>query len=318
MAHTKNTNINRLEQLFDLLRRYNLITAFDKAQSLRDEINEVRLNLAIQSLKRNIYIQELPIDTNVNSEQSNYFFSRRDTPFTIVKAISSLFQNQKISFLHQGDRRRVLINEFSNWNNLFAEVSGQPIAAITGNQIPFNFEQELFFSRNQTLQVTVNGLAPLGRIYFHGADVNIDKPINTDNLVKEIESTLPEWTALPLTFLFSSALNVLATNLQGDTDILTPVLDRSLLLTHCATTADYSLTLSDIGRNQEICHQIDVLGMASSYIPQQYTAWMPLPYPHLLQAGSQLKIEARSNGLFAGSPVIANTPVYLIFKGFKI
>lgn len=318
MRQINNGTLTRIEQLQELLKSYYIFNSFDKkkAREILQAINKIRLALVVDADLRNIYYDQIPIRQNASGYQENYFFSRGDTQFTVSRAMASLTSTALISLLHQGLRQNVLTRESTQWQSLF---SGLQNAALALN-FPIDFEQELHFDSNQTLQIGVTGQTGAnGYIFPQGCNLKEDNPPNLKDITEEIEATLPQWQVIPLQYIFTSAVvGTEATDIAGNTDIYSVKSDRSVLITHVSISdADCRISLFDDGRSMQMSDRVEALSIAGLFT-NPYATYFALPYPHLLRRQDRIKMRAIQGSLVTGSTATINTTQTINFKGFAI
>lgn len=313
MNTQQDSTLDRIESLREYLKTYYIFRGFDskKANSILETINEIRLSLAVEAELRQIYWSQIDIRQTAAGYQDNYFFTRGDTDFTVVGGIADLTSTVLISLLHQGARQNVLTRENVKWQALFSDIQR---AAPVGQQLPFDFEQELFFERNQSLQIGVTGETGASkRLFLRGCNLKKDNPSNLRDLTQEIEGSLPQWQVVPLTFLFPVG-SADAIDVSGNQDIYSIKSDRTTLLTHVSTSSQaYHASLFDDGRSQQMSERVDIKGIAGMF-SNSFTTYYPLPYPHLLRKQDRIKLRA---SLLAGVSADAQLE-YLNFWGFTI
>lgn len=313
MNRQQDSTLNRIEALREYLKTYYIFRGFDrhKADEILQTINEIRLSLATEAELRQIYWEQINIRQTAAAYQDNYFFTRGDTDFTVVGGIANLTSTVLISLLHQGARQNVLTRENVQWQALFSDIQQ---AAPVGQQFPFDFEQELLFESNQSLQIGITGETTAGkRLFLRGCNLKNDHPPNLHDLTKEIEDSLPQWQIVPLTFLFPIG-SADAIDVSGNSDIYSIKSDRSVLLTHVSTSAvNFFASLFDDGRSQQMCNRVDIRGIAGAF-NNVYATYYPLPYPHLLRKQDRLKLRASLQAGVSASESLQ----YINFSGFTI
>lgn len=311
-----NSSLTRIQQLRELLKSYYIFESVDanKGRDILARINEIRLALAVEAEMRQVYWAQIRMRQNATGFQENYFFTRGDTEFTINGAIANLTSTVLISLLHQGARQNVLTREATRWQMLF---SAAQIAAPTGQQIPFDFEQDLYFKSNQSLQIGVTGeTSATGFIFPRGCNVKDDNPFDLKALTEEIENSLPQWQIIPLTFLFPAGQNE-AIDVAGNQDIYSIKSDRSVLLTHVsASSVSLKLSIFDDGRSQQLCDRVEGRGVAGMF-SNSFASYYPLPYPHLLRKQDRMKMRALNGSDISGTTT-EDQLQYLTFSGFAI
>jgi hypothetical protein len=296
------------------------------ARNLLDAINETRLQLGVAAELGEIFYDQvdIPAAANANTVQ-NQWYSRNDQSFMIKRGIANLAQSVQVSLLNQGERQKVITREQVAWQQLF---SGTQIGnGLFGQQVPFDLPEALRFRTNQALNIGVQGQTTAGYVFFHG---QTQKANITDATVNGLRSEfindegqtvyLPETQVVPMQFQFPEGVeNEYAVDPSGNEEIYTIKNDRSVLLTRVSVTSqNFRINkLIDIGRNQEICDRIEVVGVAS-FAENLYTTYYDLPYPHLLRRGNRLKGVFQNLSIITGDYVPADTPVYIAFEGITL
>lgn len=317
-----------VDKLKDLVKTYHVYKTFDKtlAETLLTQINDLRLQIALDADIRQIYYSQLPVPANAGGGKRDIFFTRGDTRFTVNRGIAYLAQTDTISLLHQGKRTNVITRTDVAWQQLFSQT--QLAAAIRGQQLAFDFPEEIYFQNNETLDIGVTSTAA-GNIILHGCNLKDDYTPDGDNIKAEINKrdeygnpSLPEWQVIPLIFSFASVVaGTEAVGANGRNEIYSVKSDKSVILTHVSiSNQNCRVSLFDDGRSQEICERVEASGFAANE-SSPYTTYYPLPYPHLLRKQDRLKMRALNVSFItgaAGSAVPINTPVYLTFWGHTV
>lgn len=307
-----------IEQLKEQLKSYFIAKTYDErfARDLLTEINARRLQIAIDAEMREIFYAQQDIPAVATGYQQSVWFSKNDIRYNLRRAIANLVETVTISATNQGNAQRIITREPIAWQQIFSAIESN----IFGQQIPFDFEQEMRFAENESLGLAIQGQTSDGQIFYHGCtlkDALVEATAN--DLKSEIGEYLPQPQIVPLIFQFPSAVvGSDATDASGGNQIFSAKNSRSVLLTHVSTTApDCRLTIIDEGRNQMLCDTIEMRGVAGLYT-NEYTTYYPLPYPHLLRRGDRLKIRVLQGSLISGNEMTINTLNYLTFKGYTI
>lgn len=295
------------------------------ARNLLDAINETRLQLGVAAELGEIFYDQvdIPAAANANTIQ-NQWYSRNDQSFMIKRGIANLAQSVQVSLLNQGERQKVITREQVAWQQLFSDTQD---TVNRGQQTLLDLPQSLRFRANQALNIAVQGQTEAGFLFLHG---QTQKANITDATVNGLRSEfindegqtvyLPETQVIPMQFQFpESDTDVYAVDPSGNEEIYTLKNDRSVLITGVSVTSrDFRINkLIDIGRNQEICDRIEVLGVAG-FAENLYTTFYDLPYPHLLRRGNRLKGVFQNYSAITGQALEADIPVYMAFTGITL
>jgi hypothetical protein len=324
-----------LNQLRELLKHYTVASNVamatgknddvNRAIGLLQEINAVRLSVALNAEMREIFYKQVnvPQAASANTVQ-NIYVSQNDKRYTFRRGIAALIDNVTISFLNQGARAIEITRNPVAWQMLFSQYQN---AAPIGQQSLFDFPETLMFSENQSLNIGITGQTDDGFLFFHGANIkdNLEESSIADirrEFLTDSGQTLylPETQIVPLQFKFTSnTAGTLATTPNGDNNIFSVKSDKSVLLLEVSSNRqDYIIDkLTDEGRNQTICERIETLGVAGNS-DNQYAAWYPLPEPHLLRRGDRLKAVLTNGSNISGDTVAANDATTLAFRGITL
>lgn len=316
-----------IDALQELIKSYTIAQTYSEARAreLLTQINKLRLEIALDAEGREIFYDQqiIPFAANANWAQS-VWYSRNDIEYVLRRAVAQFTANAQIALVNQGSRRSVITRESIGWQSLWSQV--QNMTALTGQQKPFNYPQELFFSENESLGITVRGqITNNAWLVHHGCTLkDTIEDVRVNHLTAEIERYVPNGSQLvPLTFQFPAAVaGSIATNVSGGEQIMSSKNSQSVILTHFSTNATQCrITLQDTGRNQLIAQDVEMRGIAGDQT-NPLAGWYPLPYPHLLRAGDRLRLNAVNGTIIpttAGASVVAaNTPVYLVAKGYAV
>lgn len=295
------------------------------AANMLNAINETRLQLGVAAELGEVFYDQIniPAAANANTIQSQWY-SRNDQSFMIKRGIASLSQSVQISLLNQGERQKVITREQVAWQQLFSDVQD---TVNVGQQTLLDLPQSLRFRANQALNIAVQGQTSDGFLFLHGQTqkANItDATVNglRSEFINEEGQTiyLPETQVIPMQFQFDAgAADEYAVDPSGNEEIYTIKNDRSVLITGVSVTnRDFRINkLIDVGRNQQICDRIEVLGVAG-FAENLYTTFYDLPYPHLLRRGNRLKAVFQNGSTITGANVDADVPVYMAFTGITL
>lgn len=295
------------------------------AANMLNAINETRLQLGVAAELGEVFYDQvnIPAAASANTIQSQWY-SRNDQSFMIKRGVAKLLQSVQVSLLNQGERQKVITREQVAWQQLFSDVQD---TVNVGQQTLLDLPQSLRFRANQALNIAVQGQTSDGFLFLHG---QTQKANITDATVNGLRSEfindegqtiyLPETQVIPMQFQFPEGTqDEYAVDPSGNEEIYTIKNDRSVLITGVSVTSkDFRINkLIDIGRNQQICDRIEVLGVAG-FAEDLYTTFYDLPYPHLLRRGNRLKGVFQNHSAITGNDVSADTPVYMAFTGITL
>lgn len=304
-----------IEQLQELVKSYYIALAYDsgKASSLLTDINRLRMDIAVDAEMRDIFWLQQNIPANASGFNQTFWISKNDIAYTLNRAVTNFSFNDsvKISTTNQGNKQRLITREFIAWQQLFSSFQ----TTIAGQIDVFDFPQELKFAENEPLELGVQGNTQDSKVIFHGCTLKDSiSDVSLNDLQSEIDSYLPQPQLVPLLFIFSAnAAGTLAKNLSGAVDILSQKNDRSVILTHVSIDNDaMDLTITDEGRNQILCENVDSNGIAAN-VSNPVTTYYRLPYPHLLRRGDRLKARIASQGT-----ATINFVSHLTFYGYSM
>lgn len=319
-----------IEQLKELIKSYvifqtvanatNNAQDIARAKSCLDKINEIRTGLAVDAEMREIFFEQ----KNIAASKKSFYFSKNDIAFAVKQGIAYLENGVTLSMINQGSKKKTITREPVAWQQLFPSVQSLAL----GQQTMFEMPETLRFGENQSLNFTVNNATALGYLFLHGCTLKDSlEDIARRDVISEFLAEngdtlyLPETQIVPIEFIFpSNVINTYATAPNGDENIFSIKNERSVLLTHVSTTATNSRIdkLTDEGRNQTLCSRIEMAGVASAY-QNAFTAFYPLPYPHLLRRGDRLKAVIQNGSPMAANAVMAaNVLNVLCFKGITL
>lgn len=305
----------QIAQLQEQLKSYYIARTYDTefANELLREINAKRLEIALDAELREIFYAQQDIPIDASGYQQSHWFTKNDTEYAIKRAVAELVTTATISAVNQGNYQRILTREPMRWQNLFSNVQD---LNNSGQQIPFDFPQEMRFAENESLGVAIQGQTDLGYIFYHGCTFKDHlEDAARQALQNEIAQYTPAPQYVPMIFTFADSE---AVDPSGSNQIFSAKNDRSVILTHVSTSSQYfRLTITDEGRNQLICEDLEVGGMAG-YGENAYTVYYPLPYPHLLRRGDRLRLRATNGSPMYDTSTDTDTLQYLTFKGFSI
>lgn len=314
-----------IEQLKELIKSYYIAQVYDanKAADLLAQINDLRLQIALDAEAREIFYGQLKVPESSAYSQTQWF-SKFDIAYILRRGVGFLEQGVTLSTVNQGNKQRIITREPIAWQQMFSDVQGD----TAGQQSTFDFPQELIFGENEALGLNIAGQTDRdGYLWFHGC--TLKKPNDLSDNIKndlqnEIASYMPGPQLVPLIFKFPSQTpGTPATNVAGGPDILSSKNERNVLLTHIGinlpTNNDPTIipgaqiTLQDVGRNQLIADNISSEGFIAKF-DSPYTAYYPLPFPHLLRKGDRLKMKATNGSVVTEDVVVAGT-YYLTLAG---
>lgn len=311
-----------IDTLQELIKSYTIAQAYDtqKAADLLGQIRDLRLEIALDAEGREIFYSQIIVPfLAAGSYQQTQWFTKNDIAYTLRRGIAKLSDAATLSAVNEGNKQRVITREPIAWQQIFSSIQE---AVPFGQQTLFDFPQELQFQENETFGLSIAGqITSNGYVFYHGCTLkDTIEDVRIADLKQEIDSYVPEGQQLvPILFQFPS--NVVDTPAQsptGSSDIFTAKNSRSVILTHVSTNApDMRLTITDEGRNQVICENIEARGVAAEE-SNRFTSYYELPYPHLLRRGDRLRFRARNGSEITGVEEAANTVFYLCFKGYSI
>lgn len=313
--------IGQLEQLQELSKSYYAFKDVNNgiAQEYLELINDIRFELALNAELRKVWYEQLDIEFNANAVTQSLALTRGDIKTVVVRGVADLENLVTLSFDNQGERNKVITRENTQWQHLFSDY--QRVAPL-GQQLPFDFPEPVFLGEQNALAITLNNqVTQDGKIIFHGFDLKdaVDE-ITQENLREKIANApLPNTQLIPMSFIFdSNVAGTVADDGQGNNKIYSIQNSNSVLITHVSTTAtDTRLTLIDEGRNQLICEEVEMLGIAGNY-QNAFTVWYELPTPHLLRNNDRLRAKILNGSDITGNTQDANIENYLTFKGISL
>lgn len=312
-----------VEQLQELLKSYYACLRYDPsgAASILQIINEIRLRIGLDAEVLNIWWEQVNVVANATGFQDTAWFSRNDINYLIRRGVCNLNNNVNLSAVDEGNKQRLVTREPLAWQQLFSQVQNSATAiAQVGQQLPFDLPQELAFQKNETLGLSVQNQADDARIIYHGADLKETiEQVRVDEIKAEIAAYLPEPQLVPITFQFTTTdVGNHAVNPSGGNDIFSTKNDRSVILTHVSMSSpNCKFTLTDEGRSQLICEEVESTGMAGFY-KDPFSTYYPLPYAHLLRKGDRLRLRGLNGSDITTATEAANTLFYLVFKGYSL
>lgn len=312
-------------RLNELIKSYHVFNVFNKtkAAAILTEINKIRLHIATIADQRDNFIDQLPVAANATGYKNDIFFSRDDIESVVSRAIAFLAEDVTINLIRQGNREQVFTREAVAWQQLFSDVQD---ATANGQQIPFDFNQEIFLDKNETLNIGVTNQTTAGMIFVHGANLLDADATNTDKLLEEItavdmhgNAVLPQMQLVPIQYKFTSAsVDTKAVAVDGGLDIFSIKSDQTVILTEVSNTApDCRLSLTDKGRNQTICTEVESRGIAGTFT-NQFSNFFPLPYPQILRKQDRIQLRGLNGSLITSDETAANVIQTLCFRGFTI
>lgn len=324
-----------IEQLNELIKSYTIASsvaratqsddAYARAKILLDKINQIRISLIINAEMREVFwLQKIvPSATNANTVQ-NIFISKNDINYILTRGIASLLDSVTITLLNQGGQaRRTITRDPIPWQQLFSDVQD---GTILGQQIPFDFPENLLFAENQSLNVGITGQTSDGFLFSHGATIKDNLAESDVNDIRREFLTddgnvlyLPETQLIPITYKFANnAVDTVGTDPNGDSEIFSIKNDKSVLITHVSTNGiNTRITVIDEGKNQTLCDTVETPGIAADQT-NPFTTYYPMPVPHLLRRGDRFRLKVINGSNVTGQAEDADVLRYLTFKGQTI
>jgi len=166
-----------IEQLKELIKSYTVAVVIaegsgsdtdrDVALDLLDQINKIRLGLAINAEMNECYWEQknIPAAANANIIQNSYF-SKNDIAYTVKRFIMAFLNTVTVSLLNQGEKQRTITREPTVWQQLASQ--RQDFTAI--GQVPLmDLPEILRFAENQALNIAIQGQTSATQLYIHGA-----------------------------------------------------------------------------------------------------------------------------------------------------
>lgn len=311
--------------LNELIKSYHVFAVFDqvKAAAILERINRYRLQIAVLAEQRQWFVDQLDVEANASGYKNDIFFTHDDIDSLVIRMIAFLENGVTVSLVQQGTRENLFTRQSVAWQHLMSDVQ---ITPQTGQQIPFDFPQEIFLRKSQTLDIGITNQTAAGMVFVHGCNLKDDAAPGQDALIKEINArefdgrpNLPKPQLVPIQFKFTvQAVDNKAVAVDGGDEIFSIKSERSVILTEISTTSINSrVTLLDRGRNQEMCNEVESAGIAG-FFTNQFTTWYPLPYPHLLRAYDRFQMRALNGSLISGEEDVADVTQTLCFRGFTI
>lgn len=315
---------DKIIQLQELMKSYYIALRYDadKAADLLNTANSLRLEIAIDAEMREIFYGEEIVPPDSTGYQRNIWFSKNDTEYLLKRIVAALNLGVTIAAVNQGNRQRIITRELLAWQHIFPSIPTYAAFPYgTGQQTLFDFPQEIFFAENEAIGLSIQGQSDInGYLFYHGCTLKDSlEDVRKDDIQTEIASYLPEPQIIPLIFQFpENTAGSIAIDASGSEDIFTAKYNRSIILTEISTTlSDFRATITDEGRNQLICNNVDVRGISGNYL-NQYTTYYKLPYPHLLRRGDRLKLRGINGSRINSTAGEADTLYFLTFKGYSM
>lgn len=307
-----------IDHVLELLKSYYVALVYDqnKAAKLLQDINDLRLQIAIDAEMREIFYDQVDIPANASGFQESVWYSRNDIRYVVRRAIAMLDDATTISVVNQGNKQRILTREPLGWQQIFSAIQG----LANGQNTLFDFPQEIEFQENEALGLSTQGQTDAGWVFFHGATLKDTlEDARRNDIQDEINTYLPQPQLIPILFQFpNNTAGTLAVNSANGNQIFSTKYNRSIILTEVSTTAsDCRLTLIDEARNQLVCERVEMRGIASQF-NNSFTAFYKLPYPHLLRRGDRLRIDVLNGSDITGDTEAANEIKFLTFKGYSV
>lgn len=312
--------------LNELIKSYHVYARFDaaKARELLEKINGYRLEIALAAEQREIFYSQLTAEANVTGYKNDLTFTRDDQASVVSRIVAFLEADVTISLTQLGRREQLLTRQQVQWQQLFSDVQD---GAVRGEQIPFDFPQEILLDRDESLAIGVTNQSAInGQLILHGANLKDAESPDVVRIKKEIltldengRPRLPQTQLVPIQFRFTAAVSGnRAVAVDGGDQIFSLKSRRSVILTDVSTDSINSrISLTDTGRNQEICTEVESLGIAG-FVTNQFTTYYPLPYPHLLRGGDRLRLMGLNGSAITAAQDAADTTFTVCFRGFTI
>lgn len=313
-------------RLNELIKSYHVFCLFDKtkAAAILEQINKYRLQIAVLAEQRQWFVEELDVVANASGYKNDVFFTHDDIDSLVIRMIGWLATGTTVSLVQQGTRENLFTRQAIAWQQLMSCV--QNIAVSNGQLIPFDFPEEIYLEKSQTLDIGVTGQTVAGKVFVHGCNLKDDAAPNRDDLEREItriefdgKPNLPKPQLVPIQFKFTAAaLNNKAVALDGGNQIYSIKSERSVILTEISTTApNCRMTLIDKGRDEEMCNEVEAAGIAGTST-NPFTNWYPLPYPHLLRSQDRIQMRGLNQSAINGINTAADVTQTICFRGWTI
>lgn len=311
--------------LNELIKSYHVFCKFDmtRAANILKQINDIRLQIVLLAEQREIFIEQLEVLANASGYKNDVFFTHDDIDSLVIKMIAFLERTVKVSLVQEGTRENIFTRQPVAWQQLMSDVQS---GSAVGQQIPFDFPQEIYLQKSETLDIGVINQQTDGNIFVHGANLKDDASPNVAALTKEITGlnfdghpTLPQPVLVPIQFQFNAnTVDAPAVAVDGGDQIYSIKGERSVILTEVSITdTNCRLSLIDKGRDQTICDTVEAQGIAA-IDTNSFTSHYPLPYPHILRTKDRIQLKGFNGSIITGDEVDANTIVTLCFRGFTV
>lgn len=312
--------------LNELIKSYHVFAIFDqtKAKAILERINQYRLQIAVLAEQRQWFVEELQVVANASGYKNDVFFTHDDIDSLVIRMIGWLAVGTKVSLVQQGTRENLFTRQSIAWQQLMSDVQNSALAV--GQQLPFDFPQEIYLEKSQTLDIGITDQTVAGKVFVHGCNLKDDAAPNKGELIKEInrreangKPNLPKPQLVPIQFKFTVAANDnKAVAVDGGQDIYSIKSERSVILTEISTTAVNSrMTLIDKGRDEEMVNEVESAGVAALFT-NPFTTWYPLPYPHLLRSQDRIQYRGLNGSSISGDHELADVTQTVCFRGFTI
>lgn len=307
----------QIESLHELVKSYIVASYYDskRANELLETINELRLEIAVNSDLREIYYAQVNVPANATGFGQSLWFTKDDIKYSIVRGIAALEVDTTISAANQGNSQRIITREPISWQQLFTGVFSENIGQLRLLDLP----NEILFDKNEAFGISLQNQTTAGYIFYHGTTFkeNLENT-RVDELRESISKYIPQPNLVPIIFQFPSATaDTKAVNAAGGNDIFSAKYDKDIILTHVSTTAiNAKFSIVDTSKNQTIADNVEAQGIAG-FSDNPYESYYRLPHPHLLQKGSRLKLNAINGSDITTDTEDANTLLYLTFKGYS-
>lgn len=312
--------------LNECIKSYHIFAKYDpvKAAEYLQRINEYRIHIVQLALQRQMFIEQLDVKANATGYKNDVFFTHDDIDSLVIRFIAFLEEQVQLSLVQQGTREILFTRQSVAWQQLASQT--QNTSTNVGQKIPYDLPQEIYLEKSQTLDFGVTNQTSDGSIFVHGANLKDDPADNFEYFKNEIlnvnldnEPNIPVPQIVPIQFKFNAqTVGDPAVAVDGGKDIYSVKSEKSVILTEVSVnTPDMRLSLLDKGRNQEICTDVEALGVAGQF-DNQYTVYYPLPYPHLLPAYDRLQMRGINGSDITGNAADADTTFTMAFRGFTI
>lgn len=313
--------------LNDLIKSYHIVSKFDakKAADILATINQYRLQIAKAAAQRLIFVEQLNVTANASGYKNDVFFSHDDINSIVSRMIAFLDTTATVTLTQQGTRENLFTREPIAWQHLMSSV--QNSASPNGVQVPFDFDQEIYLEKSQTLDIGIISQLDAGMVFVHGCNLADNWIANIDALTREINNVdyfgnplLPQLQLMPIQFIFPAGVadeDAIAIS-GGKDNIYSTKINRTVILTEVSTTAvDSRITLIDKGRDMTICDTVESGGIAGTFT-NGFANYYPLPFPHLMMPQDRLQLKGINGSGISGGVTAASVTQTLCFRGYTL